>query len=405
MGVVSPVGLDPATMWENLKAGVSGVDYISTFDASSYPTRIAGEVRDFKPTNYLEAREARRMSRTSQFAIASAGAALRSAALSLDSCDRERVGVLLGVGGIGSLPTVESEYRVLLQKGGMRMNPFFLPIMLPNMSAAQVARVYGNRGYNSTVVTACSAGTQAIGEGADVIRQGRADVMLAGGSDASICEFGLAAFNVIKALSTRNHNPKEASRPFDKDRDGFVCGEGAAVLVLESLEHALGRGAHILAEIAGFGSTADAYHMVAPEPRGDGMAGAMRAAMEDAGVQPEEIDYINAHGTSTPLNDRVETLAIKRVFGDHAYKVPISSTKSMIGHLIGGAGAVEAAVTIMTILEGTIHPTINYEHPDPECDLDYVPNVSRAATVDVALSNSFAFGGQNACLVLKRFQR
>ena len=285
------------------------------------------------------------------------------------------------------------------------MNPFFLPIMLPNMSAAQVARVFGNRGYNSTVVTACSAGTQAIGEGADVIRQGRADVMLAGGSDASICEFGLAAFNVIKALSTRNHNPKEASRPFDKDRDGFVCGEGAAVLVLESLEHALGRGAHILAEIAGFGSTADAYHMVAPEPRGDGMAGAMRAAMEDAGVQPEEVDYINAHGTSTPLNDRVETLAIKRVFGDHAYKVPISSTKSMIGHLIGGAGAVEAAVTIMTILEGAIHPTINYEHPDPECDLDYVPNVSRAARVDVALSNSFAFGGQNACLVLKRFQR
>ncbi|MBT9162191.1 MAG: 3-oxoacyl-(acyl-carrier-protein) synthase 2 [Dehalococcoidia bacterium] len=340
------------------------------------------------------------MGRFSQFAIAAVGMAVEDAELNLLKEDPERLGVYLG-NGIGGLPEIEDGCRTLTTRGGMRLNPFFMPIILTNLAAGHVSIAFGLKGYTSTVSTACAAATQAIGEAAEVIRRGSAEVMVAGGTEAGITAIGIAGFAVMKALTSRNEEPTKASRPFDANRDGFVPAEGAGVLVLESLEHATSRGAPILAELAGFGISSDAYHAVAIDS--DGAMRAMRSAIEDAGLAPSDIDYINAHGTSTPLNDVSETRAIKRLFGDHAYKVSISSTKSMIGHLLGAAGGVEAIACVKTLNEGIVHPTINYETPDPECDLDYVPNVASKRDVRVVLSNSFGFGGQNACLVFRRF--
>jgi len=402
MGAVTPLGNTVDEFWRSLKEGRSGVARMSLCDPSSYPTQIAAEVKGFDPATYIEPKEARRMSRFIQFAIGVTEMALQDANLTLDNSLRDNVGVILGT-SVGSLSNIEKEARVLVERGGMKINPFFLPMMLPNMGAAQISRLFGLRGPNSTIVTACASSTHAIGEATETIRRGAADVILTGGSEASICEFGLASFCVLRALSTRNDDPPHASRPFDLQRDGLIPSEGAALLVLESLEHARRRGASILAEIIGYGSSSDAYHVVAPEPEGYGAALAMQRAMDDAGVQPAEVDYINAHATSTTLGDIAETLAIKRVFGERAYMVPISATKSMIGHAMGAGGALETVACVMTIREGIIHPTINYETPDPQCDLDCVPNQARAAKVDVALCNSFGFGGQNAVLVLRAY--
>jgi 3-oxoacyl-[acyl-carrier-protein] synthase II len=372
-------------------------------DPTDFPCKISGEVTDFDPGQYINPKEARRMARFSQLAVGAAGLAIEDAGLNLSDEDAECLGVVIGNGN-GGFPTTEENARVLVEKGGMRISPFFIPMILPNMAAANVSRIFGLKGYTSTVTTACAAGNQAIGDAAEAIRRGVADVVLGGGCEAGICGLGLGGFNVIKALTRQNDPPEKASRPFDANRDGFVPAEGAAVLVMESLDHAQARGATIVAEVAGYGVSSDAFHAVQPDEDGEGAARAMRWAIRDAGLSPEEIGYINAHGTSTPKNDLVETLAIKKVFGDYAHRVPVSSTKSMIGHALGGAGALEAVASIMTIADGEIHPTINYEVPDPECDLDYVPNESRSAGVDTVLSNSFGFGGQNACLVFKRFE-
>jgi 3-oxoacyl-[acyl-carrier-protein] synthase II len=352
---------------------------------------------------YLDRREARRMARFSQLAVAAAGLAIEDSGIDLSKEDEDRVGIVMGNGN-GGFPTTEENARTLVRRGGMRTSPFFIPMILPNMAAANVSRVYGIKGYTSTIITACAAGTQGVGEAAEVVRRGAADVVLGGGCEAGICELGLGGFNTIHALSRFQGDPTLASRPFDAERDGFVPAEGAGVLILESLQHALDRGANILAEIIGQGVSSDAFHAVQPDDNGDGAARAIRFALNDAGITPDEVDYINAHGTSTPLNDLAETRGIKQAFGEQAYKVPISSTKSMIGHALGGAGALEAVAAVATIVNNEIHPTINYEHPDPDCDLDYVPNTSRKQQVDTVLSNSFGFGGQNAALVLRRFE-
>lgn len=343
------------------------------------------------------------MARFSQLGIAAGLMAVEDAGLDMSREDRHRVGVILGNGN-GGFPTTEEGCRVLLEKGGMRMSPFFFPMILPNMAAANVSRVLGAKGYNSTVITACAASNQAMGESLEAIRRGVADVMFSGGTEAGISQLGLGGFCVMRALSTKNEEPEKASKPFDANRDGFVPAEGAVILVMESLEHALNRSASILCEIGGFGCSSDAYHTVQPEQSGESTIMAMRWALEDAGVGLEEVDYINAHGTSTPLNDAVESMAIKGLFGDFAYKIPISSTKSMIGHALGAAGALEAVPCIRSITDGIVHPTINYQCPDPECDLDYVPNVARKKDVRVVLSNAFGFGGQNACLVFKKYE-
>ncbi|MFC1935521.1 beta-ketoacyl-ACP synthase II [Chloroflexota bacterium] len=402
MGAVTPLGLSADEFWKNLVAGRSGIGPMTLCDPTDYPCRIAGEVPGFNPEQFIPAKEARRMARFTQLAMAAAGMAMEDAGLDLEWEDRERVGVLLGNGN-GGFPTIEAGVRTLVERGGMRITPFFFPMILPNMAAATVSRILGTRGYTSTVATACAASTQSIGEATEVIRRGGADMMLAGGTEAGISQLGLAGFCVMRALSTRNEEPEKASRPFDVQRDGFVPAEGAAILILESLEHALNRGATVLAELVGFGVSSDTYHPVQPDEDGAGAARAIRFALEDAGLGAADVDYINAHGTSTPLNDVSETRAIKRVFGDLAYHVPISATKSMIGHALGGAGGLEAVACIKTIVEGVIHPTINYEFPDPDCDLDYVPNQARKKDVEVVLSNSFGFGGQNACLLFRRF--
>jgi 3-oxoacyl-[acyl-carrier-protein] synthase II len=372
-------------------------------DPTGFPCAIAGEVRGFEPEKYIDAKEARRMARFTQLGVAAAIRAAESAGLNASTIVSEESGVVLGNGN-GGMPTTEEQARVLFERGGMKESPFFIPMILPNMAAAQISRILGLKGYSNTVITACAAGTQAIGEGAEVIRRGTAKVVFAGGTEAGICQLSLGGFSVIRALSTRNEKPQRASRPFEANRDGFVPGEGAGILVLEEMEHAISRGAPILAEIVGYGVSSDAYHPVHPDENGEGAARAMSWAIADAGLTPQDIDYINAHGTSTPINDAVETLAIKKVFGEGAYKVPISSTKSMIGHAMGGSGAVEAVVAVKTIQTGIIHPTINYEVPDPFCDLDYVPNVAREKDVRTVLSNSFGFGGQNACLVIRQFE-
>ena len=403
MGAITPIGNSVQEFWDSAVAGKSGLDILQAFDHSAYPVHIAGEVKGFDPEEYMDRRVARRMARFSQFAMAGTAQALRHADLNLEDTDRDRVGVLMG-NGIGGLEESQKGVRTIDSRGGMRLDPFYFPKMLPNMAAAHVALNFGARGYNNTVITACAAGTQAIGDAMDLVRAGRVDVCIAGGSEASLCELGLCGFAVIRSLSQNNDEPQKASRPFDAERDGFVAAEGAGIMILESEEHAKSRNAPILAEVAGYGACSDAFHVVAPSEDGDGAMRAMREALEDADVETSEVDYINAHGTSTQLNDKSETLAIKKLFGEDAYRVPISATKSMVGHSFGAAGAVESVAAVQTIVNRVIHPTINLEHPDPKCDLDYVPEGAREADVDVVLKNSFGFGGQNACLVFKRHE-
>ena len=402
MGAMTPLGETPEEYWKNLVAGTSGIGPMTLCDPEGYPCQISGEVSGFDPNTYIGNKEARRMARFTQLAVAAALQAVEAADYDISKDDPYRVGVLLGNGN-GGFPTLEENCRILADRGGMRMSPFFFPMILPNMAAAAVSRYTGAHGYNSTVTTACAASNQAMGEAVSVIRRGAADVMLTGGTEAGISLLGLSGFAVMRALSTRNDEPQKASRPFDAGRDGFIPSEGSVIMVLESLEHAIGRGANILAELAGFGSTSDAGHPVQPEESGVSAAAAMQMALNDAQLSLDQVDYINAHGTSTPLNDALETVAIKRLFGDLAHKIPISSTKSMIGHSLGAAGSLDAAACVKTITEAAIHPTVNYDVPDPECDLDYVPNQSRAADVQVALSNAFGFGGQNACLVFRKY--
>ena len=403
MGAVTPLGNSVSEFWQACVDGRSGIDFVTLFDASGYPTRIAGEVKGFDPLDHMDRRDARHMSRFSQFAVAASRQGLQDAELDLERQDCSRVGVILG-NGIGGLPDIQEAVDTIRNRGGMRIDPFFMPKMLPNMAAAQLSLVLGAKGYSNTVITACAAGTQAMGDSLELIRSGRADIVLTGGTEAALCELGLCGFAVMRALSTHNEEPQKASRPFDAERDGFVAAEGAAIFVFEDLEHARRRSAPIIAEISGYGACNDAHHVVAPCTDGEGAIRAMSWALEDAGVTPEEVDCINAHGTSTKVNDSAETLAIKKMFGEQAYRIPVSATKSMIGHAFGAAGALESVAAVESIRHGVIPPTINYEHPDPECDLDYVPNEARRADVRVVLKNSFGFGGQNACLVFKRFE-
>jgi 3-oxoacyl-[acyl-carrier-protein] synthase II len=390
------------TTWDNLIAGKSGIDCITLFDASKMEVRIAGEVKGFDPVNYIDRKSARRMDRFAQLAVAAGYQAVKDADLKINSTNQDDIGVFIG-SGIGGLTTLFEQAKVLIEKGPDRVSPFLAPMMIADIAAAQISIALGVRGPNMCMTSACSSGSDAIGAAAEYIKYGNAPAMIAGGAEAIINPLGVTAFSALKALSTRNDAPQKASRPFDKDRDGFILAEGAVVLILESLEHALGRGANILAEIIGYGATADSFHVTQPLESGEGATKAMLMAMKRGGIRPEEIDYINAHGTSTQLNDAMETKAIKTAMGKYAYKVPVSSTKSMTGHLIGCAGAIEPAICIMTILKGIIPPTINYETPDPACDLDYVPNKARPAKVDTALTNSFGFGGHNSVLILRRF--
>lgn len=403
MGAMTPLGHSPDELWQGLVNGKSGIGPITLCDPEPFPCRIAGEVKGFDPQDYMDVKEHKRMARFSQLVVAAASLAIKNSEINLAKTDTDRVGIVMGNGN-GGFPTTEDNARIMFEKGPMRMSPYFIPMILPNMAAANVSRIFGIKGYTSTIITACAAGTQAIGEAAQIIKRGAADIVLAGGCEAGISQLGLGGFNVIKALSRKNDSPEKASRPFEASRDGFVPAEGAAVLMLENLNHAKSRGANILAEVLGHGISSDAYHAVQPDENGEGAARAISFALSDSNLNASDIDYINAHGTSTPKNDLSETLAIKRALGDHAYRIPVSSTKSMIGHALGGAGALEAVASVLTIKHNQIHPTINYETPDPECDLDYVPNVSRSAKVNIVLSNSFGFGGQNACLVLSRFQ-
>ncbi len=402
LGAITPLGLTAEETWQGLIAGRSGINVVTSFDPSPYTTHLVGEVKGFDPEKYMDRREARRLARFSQFAVAAARMALQDAALTIDESNRDRVGVLLG-NAAGSIPDLQDGVRKVVEGQARRLSPLFMVTFIPNMAAFHISAMLGPRGYSSTVSTACAAGTQAVGEAAAVIRRGQADMMIAGGSDAGICETGLAGFVVMRAMSTYEGDPARALRPFDRDRDGFLAAEGSAILILESLEHALRRGARIYAEVSGHGVTCDAYHVAAPDPTGNGLVRAMRMALEDANLEPESVDYINAHGSATPLNDVMETIAIKEVFGERAYRIPINSTKSMIGHAMGAAGAIEAMVCVLTIRDNIIHPTINLENPDPQCDLDYVPLVARQAKVDVAMSNSNGLGGQNASLIIKRF--
>jgi 3-oxoacyl-[acyl-carrier-protein] synthase II len=401
MGVISPIGIGVQDFLLNLRKGKSGIRKITRFPVHEYPCRIAAEV-DFEPTEYLDRREARKMDRFSQFAVVAARMAIEDAGL--QGAIPESSGVVMGT-GIGGMETFERESRVLSERGPGRVSPFFIPMMIANMAAGQVSIDLGLKGPINTVVTACASGTNAIGEAFWIVKRGGADVMVTGGTEAPITPTSLAGFCALKALSTRNDRVGRASSPFDKFRDGFVMGEGAAILVLENLETALARGARIYAEIVGYGMSSDAYHITAPSPGGEGAARAMRAALESADISPEQVDYVNAHGTSTPANDVHETQAIKAVLGERAREVPVSSVKSMLGHLLGAAGAIETLATALALKNRFIPPTINYETPDPDCDLDYVPNEAREAEIDVALKNSFGFGGQNACLVLKRYNR
>ena len=403
VGAVTPLGIGVEALWEGVLAGRSGIRRISRFDPSPFPCQIAGEVPDFDPTAFIDRKEARRMDRFTQFAMASVAMALADAGIDPAAMDGRRLGVLMGT-GIGGIETFVEQAAVMAERGPDRVSPFFIPMMIANMAAGQVAIRYGARGPNSTVVTACAASAHAVGEAFRILQRGEADVMITGGAEAAIVPLGLAGFCAMKALSTRNDAPQAASRPFDRGRDGFVMAEGAGALILETLEHARRRGARIYAEIIGYGTTADAHHITQPAPGGEGGARAMEGAMADAGLDPADVDYINAHGTSTPQGDVAETQAIKRVFGDHAYRLAVSSTKSMTGHLLGAAGAVESILTVLALRDGVLPPTINLEDPDPECDLDYVPNQARPRAIRVALSNSFGFGGQNACLAFRRFE-
>jgi 3-oxoacyl-[acyl-carrier-protein] synthase II len=402
IGAITPLGLDMATTWGALIAGKSGIANITLFDASKLEVRFAGEVKGFDPSAYISHKDVRRMDRFAQLAVVAGFQAVKDANLKIDSSNENDIGVFIG-SGIGGLTTLFEQARVLVEKGADRVSPFLAPMMIADIAAAQISIALGVKGPNMCMTSACSSGSDAIGLAAEYIKFGNAEVMIAGGSEAIINPLGLTAFSQLKALSTRNDAPQKASRPFDRDRDGFILSEGAVVLILESLEHARKRGANILAEIVGYGATADSFHVTQPLESGDGAAKAMQMAMKRGNIKPEEIDYINAHGTSTQLNDAMETKAIKTAFGDYAYKVPISSTKSMTGHLIGCAGALEPAICIMTILKGIIVPTINYENPDPVCDLDYVPNVARKKEVKTALTSSFGFGGHNSVIILRKY--
>ena len=404
IGLVTPVGSDRKTTWDSLLEGKSGIDYISLFDAEGFESRIAAEVNDFDAAPILGRKETRRLDRFAQFACVAALEALEDAGLDMANEDPDRVGVLIG-SGVGGIMTITEQHKILLNKGPKRVSPFLVPMMLGDMASGQVSMMIGAKGPNFSTVSACATGTDSIGEALEMIRRGRADVVIAGGTEAAVCEIGVAGFNSCMALSTRNDDPQAASRPFDSGRDGFVLGEGAGLVVLESLEHAEKRGANVLAELAGYGASSDAHHVTQPHPEGEGAARAMKWAIEDAKLRPENVDYINAHGTSTPLNDKFETIAMKRMYGDHAYNLKISSTKSMTGHLLGAAGGIEAAFSVLAIKEGIIPPTINLDDVDPDCDLDYVPNKAVKQKVDVAMSNSLGFGGHNASLVFKSFQQ
>jgi 3-oxoacyl-[acyl-carrier-protein] synthase II len=401
LGIVSPLGVGVESYWQALTSGTSGVDTIRQFDPAEFKVRIAAEVKDFDPTAYIDKKRARRMDRFAQFAVAASQLAVDDSGLDV-SADPERIGVLVA-SGIGGLKTFEKEAAVLIEKGPGRISPLFIPMEIANMASAQVSIEHGAQGPVSTVSTACAAGTNALGDAFEIIRRGAADVMLAGGSEASVTPIGIASFSSMRALSERNDEPKKASRPFDKDRDGFVMGEGSAVFILEEQERAEARGAKIYAELIGYGMSADAYHISAPEPTGKAAARAMTNAFEQANISPDQVDYINAHGTSTPIGDEIETRVIKRALGDHAETVAISSTKSMMGHCLGASGALEGAACVLSINRNAIPPTINLENPDPECDLDYVPNQARKTKVDVAASNSFGFGGHNATLVFRAY--
>ncbi|KJE28699.1 beta-ketoacyl-acyl-carrier-protein synthase II [Geobacillus kaustophilus] len=401
IGAVTPLGNDAETTWKNIIAGQSGIDVVTRVNPDDFPAKVAAEVKDFDPSLFIDRREARKMDRFTQFAVVAALMAVKDANLDINESNAERVGVWIG-SGIGGMETFEQQFEIFQQRGYRRVSPFFVPMMIPDMAAGQVSIILGAKGINSCTVTACATGANSIGDAFKVIQRGDADVMITGGTEAPITKMSFAGFCANTALST-NPDPKTASRPFDKNRDGFVMGEGAGIVVLEELEHALRRGAKIYAEIVGYGATADAYHITAPAPGGEGGVRAMRQALHDAGLKPEEIDYINAHGTSTEYNDKYETAAIKEVFGDHAYKLAVSSTKSMTGHLLGATGAVEAIFSVLAIRDGIIPPTINYETPDPECDLDYVPNEARKQDVRAVLSNSFGFGGHNATLIFKKY--
>ncbi|MBF6600195.1 MAG: beta-ketoacyl-ACP synthase II [Dehalococcoidia bacterium] len=403
MGTVNPLGNTVEAFWQGAVAGKSGVGWLTQVDSEGYATHIAGEVKNFVPEDFMDRKEARRMARFSQLALVAAHEAVAQSQLDLAGIDPYRVGVMFG-NGMGGYPDTDRAVKDIVRKGGNRIDPFYMVKMLPNMAAAQVAMRYGVKGYNATISTACASAGNAMGEAAEMIRAGRADVIIAGGTEAGLSELGLAAFQVMKVLSTQNEPPEKASRPFDAKRDGFVSSEGAGVFILESLEHAQRRGASVLAELAGYGCTSDAHHVVAPVEDGETTAAAMQLALADAGVQPEDIDYVNAHGTSTQANDKYETVALKRVLGELAYEIPMSSTKSLIGHTLGASAAIEAVACVQSILTGVVHPTINQEYPDPDCDLDYIPNASRRVDVKVVLKNSFGFGGQNACLVFRKFE-
>ena len=402
LGTLSPVGNTVDEFWSALLQGRSGLGQITKFDTTGYPTRIAGEVRNFDPLNFVDKKEARRLDPYLQYAIASSALAVQDAAIDTGKVDGTRFGVLIG-SGIGGITTLLESHRNLLEKGPDRVSPFFIPMLIANMASGLVSMRFGAKGPNSAVVTACATGNHAIGDSFKIIQRNDADVMIAGGSEAIIVPLTIAGFCSMKAMSTRNDEPTKAMRPFDATRDGFVAGEGAGILVLESLEHALARDARIYAEIVGYGMTGDAHHMTAPDPEGDGAARAMAAAVRDAGLDVGAVGYINAHGTSTQYNDKFETIAIKRVFGEHARRLAVSSTKSMTGHLLGAAGGVEAIATVMALHHGILPPTINYETPDPDCDLDYVPNQARKQDVEVALSNAFGFGGTNATLAFRAY--
>jgi 3-oxoacyl-[acyl-carrier-protein] synthase II len=404
IGLVTPIGSDRKSTWASLLEGQSGIDYISLFDPEGFTSRIAAEVEGFDAAALLGRKEAKRLDRFAQFACVAALEALDDAGIDMATEDADRVGVLIG-SGVGGIITITEQHNILNQKGPKRVSPFLVPMMLGDMASGQVSMMTGAKGPNFSTVSACATGADSIGEALEMIRRGRADVVIAGGTEAAICEIGVAGFNSCMALSTRNEDPQAASRPFDSGRDGFVLGEGAGVVILESVEHAEKRGATVLAELAGYGASSDSHHVTQPHPEGEGAARAMKWALGDAGLQPEDVVYINAHGTSTPMNDKFETIAMKRMFGDHAYNLAISSTKSMTGHLLGAAGGIEAAFSVLAVNEGAIPPTINLEDPDPDCDLNYTPNTAVKQEVEVAMSNVFGFGGHNSSLVFKSFQQ
>ena len=398
-----PVGIGVETAWKNVCEGKSGIGPLTRFDSNGFETRIAGEVRDFNPELYIDKKEIKKMDLFIHYAIAATKEALGDARLAITPENAEQIGVIVGT-GLGGLPSIEKYHKVLLEKGPGRITPFFIPMLIANLASGQIAILFGPKGPNTCVVTACATGAHCIGDAFRTIVYGDAEAMIAGGTEANITPLTVGGFNAMKALSTRNDEPQKASRPFEKNRDGFVIAEGAGVLVLEELQFALNRKVRIYAELVGYGYTGDAYHITAPSPDGDGAVRCMKMAIKDAGLRPEDVDYINAHGTSTPLNDLTETIAIKKVFGDRAKKVPVSATKSMTGHLLGAAGSTEAIFTILSIRDGIMPPTINYAEPDPQCDLDYVPNVARRKPLKIAMSNAFGFGGTNAALVFKKFE-